>query len=107
MSENNNEDYRDFVLDDTHYRTKFTNKFAKRKRYEAPDPKKIIAAISGTTTELLVKEGDKVEKGEKLAAFNAMKMHNKIFAPRPGTVKHVYLEQGKTFTKDELLIVLE
>ena len=106
MSEENNA-YKKFVLDDTEYKTTYTKKFAQRETYSAPDPKKIYATIPGTTREIFVKKGTKVEKGEKLLAFDAMKMHNKVFAPRAGKVKEIYVEKDKPFKMRALLMVLE
>lgn len=100
-------DYKTFILDDTEYKTTYTKKFANKDGYTAPDPKKIYATIPGTTREIFVKVGDKVEKGEKLIAFDAMKMHNKVFAPRPGKVKTIYVEKDKAFKMKALLMVLE
>lgn len=42
---------------------------------------------SGTIVEVCVKEGQKVEAGDMLVVFKAMKMHNNIRAPFAGTVK--------------------
>lgn len=103
----NEENYHDFLLDDAHYKTQLTGKYKQRKKYETPDPKMIYATLPGTTREIYVKEGDQVKKGEILLTFDAMKMHNKVFAQRPGIIKKINVEVNKTFAKGQLLITME
>ena len=53
--------------------------------------------MPGTITNILVKEGDNVKKGQVLAILEAMKMENEIVAPRDGAVTLVNL--GDTLLK--------
>jgi len=53
------------------------------------------APMPGIVTRVLVKAGDKVEKGQPLLAIEAMKMEHVIRAPRAGTVTKIAAAQGE------------
>jgi len=55
----------------------------------------------------LVKEGDKVEKGQTVAIVEAMKMENEIHAPISGIVKGIYAQPGENITPDEVIVRIE
>ncbi len=89
------------------YRTLLTEKFQKRKVYQAKDPKMILAFIPGTIRKVSVKEGDKVKAGDLLLILDAMKMKNQILSPLEGIVKKVNAKTGNIVAKDQVLIELE
>jgi len=97
----------DFQYEEITYRTTVTKKFANRTGYLPPDPRKVIAFIPGTILKVLVKEGQKVKKGDTLLVLQAMKMDNRLLALRNGTVKKIYIKQGETVPKQHLLIELK
>ncbi len=105
--EEENLEFHDFNYDGLVVKTTFTKKFANRKPYEPPDPKKLIAFIPGTIVKVFVKEKDKVKKGEPLLSLQAMKMNNIILAPFDGVVKKVYVKQGEVVVKNYLLVEMK
>lgn len=89
------------------YETAFNRKFEERKPYEPARPERLVAFMPGTVEEILVKEGDKVKKGDVLVIFRAMKMNNTILAPFDARVKKIGAEKGKNLPKNALLVELE
>lgn len=67
----------------------------------------ILAPMPGLLLEVLVQEGDKVEKGDRLLVLEAMKMENIISSPRAGTIKKIHQGQGATVDKKQLLLEFE
>ncbi|NQU67863.1 MAG: biotin/lipoyl-binding protein [Candidatus Marinimicrobia bacterium] len=67
----------------------------------------IHVPIPGLLTHIFVKPGDKVEKGEKLAILEAMKMENEISAPVAGMVKKCHISEGTAVDKGELIMELD
>ena len=88
------------------YRTKFTKKFIERKSWQEPNKNEILSIIPGTVNNLIVKEGDKVKKGDKLLIYEAMKMKNIITAPFDATVKKINVAEGEKLPKGYVLILL-
>ena len=97
----------DFNYDGLVVKTAFTSKFANRKPYQPPDPKKLTAFIPGTIIKVFVKDKEKVKKGDSLLSLQAMKMNNIILAPFDGVVKKVYVKQGEVVVKNYLLVEMK
>jgi biotin carboxyl carrier protein len=95
------------IIDGTKYRTFYNSKFEKRKKYELPDPNKIISYIPGTVVKLFVKEGQEVQKGESILIIDAMKMKTRLTFDTSGRVKSVNVSEGVKVPKDFLMIELE
>ena len=93
-------------IEGTKYRTTLTSKFENRKKYIARDPGLIISVLPGTIVEVLVKTGQKVEKGQALLIFEAMKMNNKLIAPLRGEIKEIYVKKGEKITKGQALAMI-
>lgn len=91
------------VLDDTAYSTYLTPRYLSRKRWVQPDPNLVHAFIPGTMLRVLAKVGQRVNEGDKLGIFVAMKMHNIIVAPYAGVVKRVMVAEGERFPKGQEL----
>ncbi len=89
------------------YSTTFTKKFLNRKPWEAPNPYEIKSYIPGEVSRLLVKEGDKVKKGDQVMIYEAMKMKNIITAPMDARIKTIHATEGEKLPKGALLIALE
>lgn len=60
--------------------------------------------ITGVLLEVLVEEGQKVQKGEPVAVVEAMKMENTLVAPGSGVVEKIAAEPGETVYSGDLLI---
>ncbi len=89
------------------YRTRISNSFKNRKPYQPADPKLIRSFIPGTILDILVKEGQKVIKGEELMILDAMKMKNIIKSSIDGRIRKIVVEKGSRVPKGVVLIELE
>lgn len=69
--------------------------------------KEIRAPISGTISEVFVKEGDFIKKGEKLLFLSAMKMENEIVSEFEGKIKKVFVKKDQKVKEGEVLVLLE
>ncbi|HSD59282.1 MAG TPA: biotin/lipoyl-containing protein, partial [Burkholderiales bacterium] len=65
------------------------------------------APMPGTIIEVLVKEGDTVERGAPLLILEAMKMEHTIAAPSAGTVKTIRFGKGEQVKEGMELIAFE
>ena len=66
----------------------------------------IVAPLPGSVVSVLVKAGDAVKAGQKLAVSEAMKMEYEILAPADGTVKAVHCSAGQAVQQGDALIEL-
>lgn len=66
----------------------------------------IRAAMHGLVKQILVKEGEPVEKGQKLLIFEAMKMESEVVSDRNGKVNSLKVKQGETVEADSVLLVV-
>jgi len=64
----------------------------------------IKAPLPGIIMQLMVKPGDKVQKGQKLLVMEAMKMENEIKAGNDGEIISVKVSPGQSVLQDEVLI---
>lgn len=87
------------VIEGTKYRTLTTRKNEMRVKYEAPKLKELKSFIPGTIINVAIKEGDRVEPGDLLMIFEAMKMQNKVLCPFPGIIKTINVKEGERIPK--------
>jgi acetyl-CoA carboxylase biotin carboxylase subunit len=66
----------------------------------------IYASMHGLMKEILVKEGDAVTIGQRLAIFEAMKMESEILSHVNGKVTKIGVKSGETVELSQLLLVL-
>ena len=68
------------------------------KREEVPGHSDEAAALASpmpaTVVQVLVKEGDRVSRGDVLVTLEAMKMELPVLAPRDGLVQSVFCRRG-------------
>ena len=76
-------------------------------RMGGAEEKDVRSMMPGKVVELLVNEGDQVEKDQSVIVIEAMKMENEIRAAVAGTVKAIHVEAGQVVESGELLIELE
>jgi len=69
--------------------------------------KDIGAPMPGLILDVVVKEGDEVQKGDKLLVLEAMKMENIIKSPGSGKIKSIVVKKGDTVNSGEKLIHFE
>jgi biotin carboxyl carrier protein len=103
----NKEDFKKLEIDSTVYETKLTSKYLKRKKYLKNNPGKIIAFIPGIIRLILTNEGKIVKPGESLLLLEAMKMENILVASVEGKIKKIYVKEGESVMKNQLLIDIE
>ncbi len=66
--------------------------------------KDVPAPMPGLILDILVKEGDEVQKGDKLLILEAMKMENVVKSPGDGTVTAISVTKGQNVDKGDVLI---
>jgi len=89
------------------YKTLFTKKFENRKKYKATDPLKAYSFLPGNIQKIMIKEGQKVSKGEPMFILESMKMMNIIRVPVDGKVKKIYISVGEIIPKEHLMVEFE
>jgi len=99
--------YSSFWIDATKYKTKITNKFKNRKKWDASNRGAVYSDFPGTVLKVDVQKGDNIEKGDRLYIYDAMKMKNRAYSPRDGKVKEVYISENDIIKKGQLLFVIE
>jgi biotin carboxyl carrier protein len=67
----------------------------------------VHAPIPGLITQIKVKEGDKVKKGDGLILLEAMKMENEIKAETEGVVDKIMISAGRSVEKDQILMKIK
>jgi len=65
------------------------------------------APMPGLVLDILVKEGDKINKGDTIIVLEAMKMENALKAIADATVKKISVKKGNTVEKNQVLVQLE
>ena len=74
----------------------------RRQRHQAEDS--LSAAMPGQISQVLVKAGDRVQRGQPLIVLEAMKMEIKITALHEGRVIKVLVEPGQVVERGQGLI---
>jgi biotin carboxyl carrier protein len=64
----------------------------------------LTAPMPGQVRAVNVSEGDAVTKGQTLLVLEAMKMEIRIHAPQDGVVKKLFVKQGQTVEREQMLI---
>jgi biotin carboxyl carrier protein len=67
----------------------------------------LTAQMPGQVANVLVKEGDAVERGQTLVILEAMKMEIRVAAPGGGRVKRLLVEKGQVVERGQLLLEIE
>ena len=93
-------------LENGEFKTSLSEKYKNRKQYERPK-NMVTAAIPGTILSVLVKEGQRVKRGDTLCVLDSMKMNNTICAADDGIVKKVYITVGESIAKDAPIVEFE
>lgn len=64
----------------------------------------IKAPLPGNVINIFVKEGDTVNKGQKLLTYEAMKMENEVQSTKDGSVKAIKVAPGDSIIEGQDLI---
>lgn len=100
-------DFNTLNIDDTHYKTKITKKYLRRKPYKPREKNLIRAFIPGTIREIYVNEGETVNEGDKLLVLEAMKMRNTVTSHLSGKIAKIHVNSGENVAKEVTLITFE
>lgn len=103
----NNDTLKFLNIDESLYKTRISKGFENRKKYEPADPKKIMSFIPGTILDIMVIEGQKIERGHDMMILEAMKMQNRIKSAITGRVKKIYVSKGDKVARGTLLLEME
>ena len=68
---------------------------------------KVKAPLPGNIMKVFVKEGDKVNTGDNLLIYEAMKMENTLKCEKAGTIKSLSVKEGDAVLQDALLLEIE
>ena len=63
--------------------------------------------ITGTITNVNVKQGDEIKEGDTLCIIESMKMENPILSPVNGTVTEIKVSQGQVVKTGEVIAIIE
>ena len=66
----------------------------------------ITAPMPGSMFNILVKEQQKVKKGDVVAILEAMKMENEIISPADGTVLSINVEKGQNVNLGDVILTI-
>ena len=69
--------------------------------------KEVVSPIQGQVTNLKVKVGDKVKKGDVLVIIEAMKLENEVVSPFEGQVAEILVTKGQNVKAKEPIIIIE
>jgi len=67
----------------------------------------INSPMAGKIASVKISVGATVEEGQALVVLEAMKMENEIAAPKRGTVKEIYVQQGSLAKPGDKLVLIE
>ena len=69
--------------------------------------KEVVSPIQGQVTNVKVKVGDKVQKGDVLLIVEAMKLENEVVSPFDGQVAEVLVTKGQNVKAKEVILTIE
>jgi len=67
----------------------------------------VLSPMQGMVLRLLVKPGDKVEKGKPIAVLEAMKMEMPVESPHAGEVREIFVFESEMINAGDLLMVIQ
>jgi biotin carboxyl carrier protein len=70
-------------------------------------PALVTSPMAGKIASVKTLVGASVEEGQALIVLEAMKMENEIAAPKKGTVKEIYVQQGALAKPGDKLVLVE
>ncbi|HEX7361208.1 MAG TPA: pyruvate carboxylase [Bryobacteraceae bacterium] len=77
-----------------------------RRKADPAHPGEVGAPIPGAVTTLHVTSGEKVKKGDRLLAMEAMKMQTTLYAPVSGTITDIRVKPRDSVEAHELLLTI-
>lgn len=83
------------------------NLVTKAIRADSTDPTHVAANMPGMVIGIAVKQGDTVQKGDKLIVLEAMKMETTINADRDGQVEQLLVKTGIQVEAGDLMMIIK
>lgn len=80
---------------------------AKRSRAGAVTDGRLVAPMPAQVVDVLLKQGAKIKKGDRILVLEAMKVQQVYAAPFDGVLKSVSVKQGQTVEEGAVLAVVE
>jgi propionyl-CoA carboxylase alpha chain len=77
------------------------------RREEAAQDKHLVSPLPGMVVDILVKEGERVFRGQDLVLIESMKMECGVSSPCDGTVEAVQVSPGKAVETGDVLITFK
>lgn len=77
---------------------------ARRSQHGHHAQDELTAPMPGQVRAVNVTEGESVTKGQTLLVLEAMKMEIRVSAPRDGVVGKLFVQQGQTVDREQVLI---
>lgn len=75
-----------------------------REQADTPKGYYVKSPMPGSILQIIVKEGDRVEKGENILVLEAMKMENDIVAEVSGSIRRIFVKEGDIVKEDIPLV---
>lgn len=69
--------------------------------------KEVASPIQGQVTNIKVKVGDKVQKGDVLLIIEAMKLENEVVSPFEGQVAEILVTKGQNVKAKDVIVIIE
>ena len=69
--------------------------------------KEVVSPIQGQVTNVKVKVGDKVQKGDVLLIVEAMKLENEVVSPFEGQVAEILVSKGQNVKSKDVIVTIE
>ena len=83
------------------------NSKIRSKKTIAKSTDRLLAEIPGLVASIKVNAGDKVKTGDTLIILEAMKMQNRVTAPKECQIKEVVVFEGQEISKGQILVIFE
>lgn len=79
----------------------------KKETYTAETEGAITSPFRGMVTQIKVKEGDTVKKGDVILVLEAMKMENPVESPVDGKVEKIVVNEGHSVSVGDILMIIK
>ena len=99
-------------VDGDEYEVKIKPKYGtemkkKKEKYTAETEGAITSPFRGMITQIKVKEGQEVKKGDVIVVLEAMKMENPVESPVDGKVEKILIHDGQSVNVGDILMIIK
>ena len=86
---------------------KKAEKVEEKKVAPTGEGQQVTSPIQGSVTNIKVKVGDRVKKGDVLLIIEAMKLENEVPSPFDGEVSQILVTKGQNVASKEALVIIK